>query len=192
MNGRHRSTSLRAAGGGASPVGDLVELAAVELVLEHGAEIGRDAQHAPRPDRLDAGLLDRLEHRARLLAARHQAAVHRRIVAGKLERDRVGVAAHDCGLLAREAARRLGQPHLAAHQPGTFGRERHVELGLARDRLQAAGDRALERLGWGFLRRAFGLDVGGHRSVQPQIFPSSFRDGAKGRTRNPDADSHLV
>ena len=54
-------------------VGDLVELAAVEAVVEHGGEILGDAGHAPRADRLDAGLLDRLEHGARLLPARHAA-----------------------------------------------------------------------------------------------------------------------
>ena len=50
-------------------VGDLVELAAMEAVVEHGGEILRHARHAARADRLDARLLDRLEHRARLLAA---------------------------------------------------------------------------------------------------------------------------
>ena len=53
-------------------IGDLVELAAVELVVQHGGEIVGDALHAARADRLDAGLLDRLEHGARLLSARHQ------------------------------------------------------------------------------------------------------------------------
>ena len=56
--------------------------------------------HAPRADRLDARLLDRLEHRARLLPAGHQLAMHGRIVAGELERDGVGMAAHDRGVRA--------------------------------------------------------------------------------------------
>ena len=138
-------------------VGDLVELAAMEAVVDHGGEIFRDARHAARADRLDARLLDRLEHRARLLAARHQLAMHRRIVAGELERDRIGMAAHDRGLGPGELARRLRQPRLAADHAGPLGRERHLELGLARDRAQAAGDRALERLGRGFLGGALGL-----------------------------------
>ncbi len=97
ISGRQSSTSLLAAGGGAWPVsrsrtsmrervldrrigavGDLVELAAVEAVVEHGGEVLRHAVHAARADRLDPRLLDRVEHRARLLAARHQAAVHAR------------------------------------------------------------------------------------------------------------------
>ena len=57
-------------------VGDLVEFAAMVAVVEHGGEILRDAGHAARADRLDARLLDRLEHRARLLAAGHELAVH--------------------------------------------------------------------------------------------------------------------
>ena len=82
-------------------VGDFVELAAMEAVVEHGGEILRHARHAARADRLDARLLDRIEHRARLLAAGHQPAMDRRVVAGELQRDRVGVAAHDRGILRR-------------------------------------------------------------------------------------------
>ena len=94
---------MRAAGGGCLPgqalahhhgdrildrrvgaVGDVVELAAMKFVVEHRGEVLRHALHAPRADRLDARLLDRLEHRAALLAVRHLAPVHRRIVAGEL------------------------------------------------------------------------------------------------------------
>ena len=146
-------------------IGDLVEFAAMELVVEHGGEILGDALHAARPDRLDAGLLDRLEHRARLLAARQQAAVNGVVVAGHAQRDRVGMAAHDRGIGRRELARRLRQPRLAARHAGPFGRERDLKLGLARDRAQAAGHRALERLGRGFLGRGLGFDVRGHATV---------------------------
>ena len=133
-------------------VGDLVELAAMEAVVDHGGKILRHARHAPRADRFDARLLDRLEHRPRLLSARHQLAVDARIVTRELERDGVGVAAHDRRIGAGELARRLGQAGLAADDAGTFGGERDFKLGLAGDGAQAAGDRALERLGRGFLR----------------------------------------
>ena len=133
-------------------------LATVEALVQHGGEILRDALHAPRADRLDARLLDRLEHRACLLARRLQAAMHRRVVAGEPQRDRIGVPAHDRRLGLGELARRLRQPRLAAHQAGPLRREGHFQIGLARQRAHAAGDRALERLGRRVLRRRFRFD----------------------------------
>ena len=143
-------------------LGDLVELAAVEALVEHGGEVLGDAVHAARADRLDARLLDRLEHRARLLAGRLQAAMQGVVVAGEPQRDRIGIAAHDRRLVLAELARRLRQPHLAAHQAGPFGGEIDLQLRLARQRAHAAGHRALERLGGRFLGRGFRFDVGGH------------------------------
>ena len=64
-------------------VGDLVEFAAMETVVEHGGEIFCHPAHAARADRLDARLLDRFEHGARLLAAGRQLAMHRRVVTGE-------------------------------------------------------------------------------------------------------------
>ena len=110
-------------------------------------------------DRLDAGLLDRLEYGARLLPSGHELAVHHRIVAGELERDGVGVAAHDRGIAPGELSRRLGQARLAADNPGALGGKGDLEFGLAGDRAQASRDRALEWLGRGFLRRISRLDV---------------------------------
>ena len=182
MSGRQRSTRLRAAGGGGGAgqalahhqrqrlldgrvgaLGDLVELAAAVALVEHGAEILRDASHAAGADRLDARLLDRLEHRPRLLPDRLQAAVHGGIVAGELERDGIGVAAHDRGLALAELARRLRQPHLVARdQARAFGGEGDLQLAVARDGAQAAAERALERLGGGFLGRGLGFAVGRH------------------------------
>ena len=70
-------------------VGDLVVLAAMEMIVEHRGEVLRNARHPPRADRFDAGLLDRLEHAARLRIARHQLAVHLWIVTGEFQRDRI-------------------------------------------------------------------------------------------------------
>ena len=81
-----------------------------------------------------ARLLDRLEHRARLLTRRHQPAMHRRIMAGQLEPDRIGMAAHDRSLLPRQLAGRLRQARLAADQTRTLGGVGDVEIGLARQR----------------------------------------------------------
>ena len=112
-------------------VGDLIVLAAMEAVVEHRGEVLRDPAHAAGADRLDAGLLDRLEHRARLLAAGHELAMHRRIVTGEPQRDRIGVAAHDRGLALVETARRLRQPRLAARQARALGGERDLDVALA-------------------------------------------------------------
>ena len=156
-------------------VGDLVELAAMEAVVDHGGEVLGDAGHAARADRLDAGLLDRLEHRARGLAARHELPMHARIVTGELERDRVGVPAHDRGLAGGELARRLRQPDLAADHAGALGREGDFEVGLARDRAQAAGHRALERLGRAFLGGgSVGLVLGGLRGNTGYVRRAGF------------------
>jgi hypothetical protein len=91
--------------------------------------------------------------------------VDHRVVTGELECDGVGVAAHDCGLRAAELSRRLGQTRLAGDDTGAFGGKGNFELGLAGDRTQASRDRALERLGRGFLRRISGPDVRRHHSV---------------------------
>ena len=174
-------------------VGDVVELAAMKLVVEHRAEILRHAVHAPRADRLDARLLHRLEHRAALLAGRHLPPVHRRIVAGELERDRIRVPAHDRGVLQRELARRLGQTRLAARDAGPLRRIGDFEIGLARERPHAARDRALERLGRGFFCGRLGFDVGGHRcrkiSSAPRSpsSPAARRRSSADRTRRPSA-----
>src|SRR5207253_4589515 len=105
------------------------------------------------------GQLDRLEYGARLLPARHQLAMHHRVVTGELERDRVGVAAHDRGIRTANLSRRLGQARLAADDSGAFRGEGDFELRLAGDRAQASRDRTLEWLARGALRRMSGLDV---------------------------------
>ena len=129
----------------------------METVIEHGRKVLGDARHAACADRLDAGLLDRVEDGARLLPARHELAMNHRVVTGELERDGVGMAAHDRGVRAGELSRRLRQARLAADNAGALGRERDFELGFARDRAQTSGDRALERLGWRFFEGFLGL-----------------------------------
>ena len=146
-------------------VGDVVVFSAMEAVVEHGGEIGLHAAHAARADRLDARLLDRIEHRARLLAARRELAMHRRIVTGEPQRDRIGVTAHDRGLALGEPARRLRQPRLVGGKAGTLGGKADLDIAPAGNRAQANADRALERLGRRFLGRIFCLDVRGHRCL---------------------------
>ena len=145
-------------------IGDFIELAAMEMVVEHRGEIFGDARHPPRAERFNPGLLDSFEYAAGLRISRHQLAVHFGIVAGEFQRDRVGVTAHDRGIAPGHFARRLRQPRLAWRQPRPLGRERHLKLRLSRDRAQAGGHRALERLGRRLLGAGAEFGVGRHPS----------------------------
>ena len=141
-------------------VGDFVILAAMKVIVEHRGEILGNAGHPPRADRLHPCLLHRLEHAARLRIARHQLAMHLRIVAGEFQRDRIGMAAHDRGVALGHLACRLGQTGLARRKPGTFGGKAHFQFRRLGDRAQARRHRALERLGRRFLGlRNLELDV---------------------------------
>jgi hypothetical protein len=70
----------------------------MEAIVEHGGEIFRNAAHAARSNRFDPSLFDGFEYSARLLAARRQLAMNRRVMAGEPQRDRVGMTANDCRL----------------------------------------------------------------------------------------------
>src|SRR4029079_17609664 len=82
---------------------------AVKALIEHRGEILGDAIHAPRTDRFDTRLFHRLEYGARLLGCRLQPAMHRCVVAGKTQRDRISVTPNDRGFRLAELARRLRQ-----------------------------------------------------------------------------------
>ena len=158
-------------------IGDLVEFAAVEMIVEHRGEVFRNARHPPRAERLDTGLLDRLEHAACLRIAGHQLAVHLRIVAGELQRDRIGVPAHDGSILPRHLARRFRQSCLARRQSRPFSGETDLELRLFCNRAQARRDRALERLGRRFLGSGAELAVGCRHSAfvnQCRVTPPGY------------------
>ena len=128
-------------------VGDLVVFAAMETVIEHGGQILLNPAHAAGSDRFDPRLLDGFEHRARLLTAGCEFSMHRRIMAGEAQGNRVGVAAHDGRLPIIEPARRFRQPHLVGGQAGTLRGECDLDVALAGNRAQANTDGALERLG---------------------------------------------
>ena len=144
------------------PVGDLVKLSAMQPIIEHGREIARNPRHAPRPDRLDSRLLDGIEHRARLLSARHELAMDRWIMARELERDGIGVAAHNGGVGTAELARWLRQTRLSGRDTWSLGREGHFQIRLSCDRSKASRHRPLERLGRALLYRGFAFDVRRH------------------------------
>ena len=142
----------------------LGEGTAMVAVVEHRGEVRGDALHAPCADRLDARLLDRVEQRARHRIDRRKATVDRVVVAGQAQRHRIGEAAQNRRLARIGLARRLGQAcsHAlgAADQGGLVGGEGDLQLGMARHRARARGERALERL-VGRLRLAGGLAIAG-------------------------------
>ncbi len=156
----------------------LGEGAAMVAVVEHRGQIRGHALHAPRADRLDPRLLDRVEQRARRRVERRKATVDRLVVAGQAQRHRIGEAAQDRRLARIGLARRLGQARPralgAADQGGLVGGEGDLQLATAGHRARARGERALERLA-GRLRLAGGLAVagldvdGGHRGRPAQL-----------------------
>ena len=64
-------------------------------VVQHGREIGLHAGHGIGAQRLDAGLLDGLEHGAGVLALRLVVGVDLVVVVGEAQREAVGQPAHD-------------------------------------------------------------------------------------------------
>ena len=130
--------------------GDIGIAGALVAIVEHGVEIGGDALHAARADRLDARLLDGVEGRAGARDLRRQAPMHLDVVAGEPQRHRIGVAAQDRGIARVEPARRIGQPRFGARpgldQARALGRIDDFKAGAFGERAQASGDRAFERL----------------------------------------------
>ena len=102
---------------GVGAVGDLGVVAAMKPVVEHGRQIARDTFHAARADRFDPRLLDRVEHGARRLVLRHEAAMDADVVTGEAQRHRVAVAAYDRGFARCQLARRLRQTRPGAFAP---------------------------------------------------------------------------
>ena len=178
---RHRFVERRV-----GAVGDIGIGAAMKAVVEHGGQIGGDALHAPRADRLDARLLDRVEQRARRLVLRGEPAMHRFVMAGEPQRHGIGEAAQDRRLARARPARRLGQARLgalgAASQRGLVGGESDFEFRVARHRARAGGDGPLERL-IGRLRLAGRLAIGGRFYVEGRH--EGFRLAALATQRRP-------
>ena len=138
-------------------------------ILQHGGKIALHAEHAPRSDRLDARLLDGVEHGLGVLGVRRELPVQRHVVAGKPQREAVRMAAQHRRILGAELPRRFGQARLCARpladQHRLVGCEGHLDIRGAGESAQAPGNGALQRLG---RRRGglAGLAVGNaHRSI---------------------------
>ena len=82
------------------------------FVLEHLGDVVGHAGHGPAADRLDAGLLDGVEHGAGLLAFGRQPGVDAVVVAGALQRHGIAKAARDrdVGLRRPSSAARAAAP----------------------------------------------------------------------------------
>ena len=144
MNGRHRSTSLRAAGGGccagqplAHHQGDSVLDRRVGAVGDRRRTCrGGTCRRASRRGCCATPCMRRApiaSTRACSTASNTARAcwppgICRRCTAGSWQASRsamaVGVPAHDRGVLRGQLARRLGQPRLAARHAGPLGRDR--------------------------------------------------------------------
>ena len=90
--------------------------ALVGALAPQGREIVGDADHLAGAQRLDADLLDRLEDRARRLAAGHAAQMGLAVVMAQLQRHRIGLAADAADILDRQIARRHGDAGFLAQQ----------------------------------------------------------------------------
>ncbi len=117
-------------------------------------------------DRLDARLLDRLEHGAALLAAGNELAVNGGIMTGHPQRHRIGMTAHDGGVFADSAcAAAPASRALPPARPGRSAAKETLKLGLTRNGAQAAAYRALERLVWELPGLGLGFGIRGHEAA---------------------------
>ena len=142
-------------------VGDLLIVAAVIAVLEHGGEVVArrrpcGARRAPR-----RGPARRRRRRRGRSCPRARWA---RWTAGSWQARRSAIESPMPRVMATsrrgQLARRLGQARLVAGQQRPVGGEADLEVGLAGDGAHAADHRPLERFGRGFLGSGAGFGVG--------------------------------
>jgi hypothetical protein len=112
--------------------------------LDGPSQVGAYALHRPRPERLDPGLLDRVEHRAGDLVGGRAAGVHRRIVMPELQRRRVGITPRLGDLALGQRPSRHRHFHILARRGRRVGGEAELKLRLARDRPRRAGQHLAE------------------------------------------------
>ncbi len=142
-------------------------------VFHAGIEIGGHAFHALGADRLDARLLDGLEHGAGIAARRRQRPVQAVVVAGHGEGGRVRVAADHGDLVLGGNARGLGHAGGLAGEARWLAGEHHLDGSVGGDGAGGQRQRALER-------------------IEGRLFPLGRRHGTSSRPRWPSiaADPH--
>ena len=115
------------------------------FLRELGAQVRGHAGHELRPNGLDAHLLERIEHLARLAPAGDARCVERFVVGAQAEGGGVGRAAQLRHLGRRQGACGQRQAHALARHTRRAGLEGDLYLGVGmRDGAQRAGGGALE------------------------------------------------
>jgi len=133
---------------GVLPVANLGQVGAGIFVLQHRADIVGDAGHGARADRLDARLLQGVEHGTRLLALRRQPGMDAHVVAGAPERQGIADAAGDRHVVLRGLLRQFGQAGAAAGQRRLVLGEADLQLLVAGDGAHGDRQRTLEAVGF--------------------------------------------
>ncbi len=123
---------------------EAVQTLLLDRAFERGGQVGAHAHQRVGANRLDARLLDRLEHRPALDRLRPEAGVRRLVVVSEAQRHLVGQAADARGLLAREVARRMRQDGAMAGQLRSVTGEGDLQVRLLGERTRGVRERALE------------------------------------------------
>ena len=121
--------------------------------LGHPVEIGRDAGHLGRSQRLDPCLLDGVPDIAGDPRFGLVDTVELHVVVAAAQRKSIGPAAHLGDLVSRQRTRRLGDPRLFAEARRLVGGVRQFDLGGMAERAECRRNRLAE-----IFERVFGLD----------------------------------
>ncbi len=133
-------------------IGDLAVSHAPRVLGDPRVDVAGGSRHRPRPHRLAARRLHRVEQRrGGRLALRGIAAMGPVVVITQAQRECVGGAACQHHLLARQPPGHLRQPHGAGGAAGRVHRIGNRQFPLAGHGAGGLGERLLERIG-----RAFG------------------------------------
>src|SRR5690606_19515025 len=119
------------------------------LVLQHGGDVVRHALHYSGADRLDASLLDSIEHGAGELALGGELQVNALVMAGTFERHGIAKATGDGDIHPGGLLPRFGQSGAAARQRRPILGEADLEFLVAGYGAYADHHRALEGVGIG-------------------------------------------
>ena len=142
--------------GGRGRIVEAVQALLLNAGFQRRGQVGAYAHQRIGPDRVDAGLLDRLEDRAGLHRLGPQLGVGGLVVVGEAQRHLVGQAADARGLLRRQVARRVRQDGVVAVQRRPVAGEGDLQIRLLGQRTRRVRDRPLEDLGRVFSLRSHG------------------------------------